>query len=249
MQKLELAVNNIDGKPITILEGKALEEKAPVKIEISGDIKTVSTFITKRKFTGSDGVMYGGSAGLQTINPDRAIVTVDKAALSITLELDPESIYGTEVTAKLEMEPELLKFGIETGRKFTQQELIKLLKYGKRWFADQAAHEALLLAYMKLDVRVTADLTNDAPDNRGNRANTFAKKVVSNIPEDFILNMPLFKGQEYKKFRVEICLDSTDGSTKFWLESVELAELIQIESEAILKKELESCADYVVIWK
>lgn len=241
MQKLELAVNNIDGKPITILEGKALEEKAPCKIQINGDIKTVSSFIAKRKIT--------DDAGLQAINDDRALVIVNKEELSIGLYLDPENYYGTEVKAKLEMEPELLKFGIETGRKFTQQELIKLLKYGKRWFADQAAHEALLLAYMKLDVRVTADLTNDAPDNRGNRANTFAKKVVSNIPEDFILNMPLFKGQDYKKFRVEICLDSTDGSTKFWLESVELAELIQIESEAILKKELESCADYVVIWK
>lgn len=246
MQKLELAINNLDGKPITILEGKALEEKAPVKIEISGDIKTVSSFIAKRKLANSQ---LDANPGLQTINPDRAIVTVDKAGLSITLELDPESVYGTEVTAKLEMEPELLKFGIETGRKFTQQELIKLLKYGKRWFADQAAHESLLLAYMKLDVKVTADLTNAAPDGRGNRSNTFEKKVTSNVPEDFIMSIPIFKGQEYKKFRVEICLDSTDGSTKFWLESVELAELIQIESERILKDELESCNDYVVIWK
>lgn len=249
MQKLDLAVNNVNGEPITILEGKALEEKAPVKIQICGDIKTVSSFVAKRKFTGSDGVMHGGDAGLQTINPDRALVIVSKEDLSICLYLDPENFYGAEVKAKLEMEPELLKFGIESGRKFSQQELIKLLKYGKRWFADPAAHETLLLAYMKLDVRVTADLTNDAPDGRGNRSNTFAKKVTSNIPEDFILLVPIFKGQEPKKFRVEICLDSTDGSTKFWLESVELAELIQIESETILKKELESCKDYVVIWK
>jgi hypothetical protein len=249
MQKLELAVNDVNGKPITILEGKALEEKAPVKIQVGGDIKTVSAFIAKRKFTGSDGAMYGGAAGLQTINPDRALVIVNKEELSIGLYLDPEDFYGTEIKAKLEMEPELLKFGIETGRKLSQQELIKLLKYGKRWFADTAAHETLLLAYMKLDVKVTADLTNNAPDGRGNRSNSFEKKVTSNVPEDFILLIPIFKGQEPKKFRVEICLDSTDGSTKFWLESVELAELIQIEGEIILRKELESCSDYVVIWK
>lgn len=241
MQKLELAVNNVNGEPITILEGKALEEKAPVKIQIGGDIKTVSAFIAKRKLT--------DDAGLQAINDDRAIVIVNKEELSICLYLDPEDFYGTEIKAKLEMEPELLKSGIETGRKFSQQELIKLLKYGKRWFADSAAHEALLLAYMKLDVRVSADLTNNAPDGRGNRSNSFEKKVTSNVPEDFILLIPIFKGQEPKKFRVEICLDSTDGSTKFWLESVELAELIQIESETILRKELESCSDYVVIWK
>ncbi|HWJ30177.1 MAG TPA: hypothetical protein VNS32_26820 [Flavisolibacter sp.] len=246
MQKLDLAVTNVDGKPITILEGKALEEKAPLKIVMNGDIKTVSTFVEKRKKANSQ---LEADAGLQTINPDRAIVIVNKEDLSILLLLDPESVYGAEVKAKLEMEPELEKFGIESDRKFTQQQLIKLLKYGKRWFADQSSHETLLQAYMKLDVRVTADLSNDAPDGRGNRANSFAKKVTSNIPEDFILNIPIFKGQDYKKFRVEICLDSTDGSTKFWLESVELAELIQVESEIILKKELESCSDYVAIWK
>lgn len=243
MQSLNLKVEN--GNDITFREGKALELKPPVKIEISGDIKTVSSFIEKRKGK----AMPTQNLGLQEINPDRAVVTVDKTALEITLELDPENVYGTEVTAKLELEPELLKFKIETGEKLTQQQLIKLLKYGKRWFADQAAHEALLLAYMKLDVKVTADLKNDATDGRGNRANSFEKKVTSNIPEDFILSMPIFKGQDYKKFRVEICLDSTDGSTRFWLESVELMELIQLESETILKKELESCSDYVVIWK
>jgi hypothetical protein len=244
MQSLNLKLEQVNGNDITFREGKALELKPPVKIVISGDIRTVSSFIEKR-ISPHD----GDNMGLQAINPDRAVVTVDKAALSILLELDPENVYGTEVTAKLEMEPELLKFKIETGEKLTQQQLIKLLKYGKRWFADQAAFEALLLAYMKLDVKVTADLKNEAPDGRGNRYNSFEKKVTSNIPEDFILNIPIFKGQDYKKFRVEIGLDSTDGSTKFWLESVELMELISIESERILKEELESCSDYVVIWK
>lgn len=244
MENVYFQTEEFHGNEITLREGKALELKPPVKIVIMGDIKSVSSFVAKR-ISPHD----GDNMGLQAINPDRAIVTVDKEKLTILLQLDPENVYGTEVTAKLEMEPELLKFKIETNEKFTQQQLIKLLKYGKRWFADPAAHEALLLAYMKLDVKVTADLKNDAPDGRGNRFNSFEKKVTSNIPEDFILNMPIFKGQEYKRFRVEIGLDSTDGSTKFWLESVELVELMQVESEFIIKKELESCADYVVIWK
>lgn len=242
MENLTLKVEPANGE-IIIREGEALAQVAPVKVEISGDINTVKSFIDKRKLA------VTRDAGLQAINTDRAIVTVDKAAHSITLELDPQDCYGTEVTAKLELEPALVNFNIETNKKFSQQELIKLLKYGKRWFADHAAHEALLLAYMKLDVRVTADMTNDTTDNRGNRANTFSKKVTSNIPEDFIMNIPIFKGQQSKKFRVEIAMDSTDGSVKFWLESVELTELIQIESEKILKEQLESCADYVVIWK
>lgn len=243
MQSFNLKLEDLNGNELIVREGKASEIKPPEKIELSGDIRTVKAFIDKRKgiteFTDS----------LQEIDPDRAIVTVDKDGLSMELDLDPENFYGAKVTGKLEMEPELLKFAIDTGKKYTQQELIKLLRRSKRFFFDAAAHEALLKAYMALDVKVTTDLRNNAPDNQGNRFNSFDKKITANIPEDFILNIPIFKGQDRKKFRVEIILDSTDGSTKFWMESVELEELIAIESEAILNKELEACADYVVIWK
>lgn len=243
MQNVYFQTEEFNGNELTVREGKALELKPPEKIELSGDIKTVRSFVEKRKgiseFTDS----------LQEIDPDRAVVTVDKDNLSIEIDLDPENFYSTVITGRLELNPELLKFGIDTGKKYTQTELIKLLRRSKRWFSDSATHEALLKAYMALDVKVTTDLKNDAPDNRGNRYNSFEKKITANIPEDFILNVPIFKGQDYKKFRVEIILDSTDGSTKFWFESVELEELISIESDAILNKELEACADYVVIWK
>jgi len=244
MENINLRLEKINGNEITILEGQALAPVAPKKIVISGDIKTVVSFIEKR-----NNEKQVSTAGYQWINPDRAIVEVDKAKLQIVLLVDPEDVYGPVVTGTLEIEPELLKFGIDTGKKYTQTELIKLLRRSKRWFWDGPSHEALLKAYMSLDVKVTTDLKNDAADNRGNRFNSFDKKITANIPEDFILNIPIFKGQDYKKFRVEIILDSTDGSTKFWMESVELEELIAIESEAILNKELESCADYVVIWK
>lgn len=243
MQNVYFQTEEFKGNELIIREGKAGEIKPPEKIEISGDIRTVRFFVEKRKgiseFTDS----------LQEIDPDRAIVTVDKDGLSIEIDLDPENFYSTVVTGRLELNAELLKFGIDTGKKYTQTELIKLLRRSKRWFFDGPSHEALLKAYMALDVKVTTDLKNDAPDNRGNRYNSFEKKITANIPEDFILNIPIFKGQDYKKFRVEIILDSTDGSTKFWFESIELEELVAIESEAILNKELESCSDYVIIYK
>lgn len=245
MENLHLKVEQLQGDTIILREGQALPLREPIKINISGDINTVKSFIDKRKNAGSG----ADDPGLQYINPDRAIVIVDKASLSIGLYLDRESAYGTEVLAKLEIEPELLKFCIESNKKFTQQELIKLLKYGKRWFADEGAHAELLFAYMKLDVKVSADLKNDGPDGRGNKFSSFEKKVTSNIPADFIMSIPLFKGQEPKRFRVEICFDTTEGSVKFWLESVEMAELIDIESERLLKLQATHCSDYVVIWK
>jgi hypothetical protein len=63
------------------------------------------------------------------------------------------------------------------------------------------------------------------------------------------MNLPIFKGQDPKRFMVEICLDVTDAAASFWFESVELSDLTELDGELILKEELESCADYVVIWK
>lgn len=248
MQKLELAVSNVDGKPITILEGKALEEKAPVKIEINGDIKTVSSFVGKRKNVTFDGVAVSGNAGLQFINPDRAVVTVDKAALSITLELDPENVYGTEVTAKLSYTPELEQFCINKNRLFNREELIKLIRFNKIWFPDAEAHDKLLKAYQAFTATINANIGKTS-DTRGNVDNAYKKTVETNVPDSFVLNIPIFKGQEKRRFRVEIAIDSTDASTKFWMESVELNEIIQIETDFIISEELKSCADYVVIFK
>lgn len=248
MQKLDLAVNNIDGKPITILEGKALEEKAPVKIQIEGDIKTVARFIEKRKFVTSDGITFSGDAGLQYINPDRTIVVVNKESMTIGLYLDPENYYGTEIKGSLSVAPELEQFSINKNKLFNREELIKLIRFNKIWFADAEAHDKLLKAYQAFTATVNANIGKTS-DTRGNVDNTYKKTVETNVPDSFVLNIPIFKGMDKRRFRVEIAIDSTDASTKFWFESVELNDIIQIESEAILKKELESCSDYVVIWK
>lgn len=241
MQNVYFQTEEFNGNELTVREGKALELKPPIKIEISGDIKTVSSFIDKRKTASDD-------AGLQYIIPERALVTVDKSALSITLQLDPENCYGTEVTAKLSFTPELEQFCINKNRLFNREELIKLIRFNKIWFPDAEAHDKLLKAYQAFTATVNANIGKTS-DTRGNVENAYKKTVETNVPDSFVLNIPIFKGMDKRRFRVEIAIDSTDASTKFWFESIELNDIIQIESEAILKAELESCADYVIIWK
>lgn len=241
MQNVYFQTEEFNGNELTVREGKALELKPPIKIEISGDIKTVSSFIDKRKAASDD-------AGLQYIIPERALVTVDKSALSITLQLDPENCYGTEVTAKLSFTPELEQFCINKNRLFNREELIKLIRFNKIWFPDAEAHDKLLKAYQAFTATVNANIGKTS-DTRGNVENAYKKTVETNVPDSFVLNIPIFKGMDKRRFRVEIAIDSTDASTKFWFESIELNDIIQIESEAILKAELEACADYVVIWK
>jgi hypothetical protein len=242
MENINLKVEQLTGNEIIIREGTALPQVAPKKIEISGDIKTVSTFVNGRKGV-SDSL-----AGLQYINPGRAVVMVDKKGRSITLNVDPQDAFGTVVTAKMELNPDLIEFHINDKKTFKQKELVDLIKFSRLAFDDGEKHGMLLNAYRAFNAKAFIDMASDS-DNRGNKSSSFNKKVETNLPVDFVLNIPIFKGQERLKFHVEICLEVTDGGCNFWFESVELSELIDIESETILNKELESCSDYVIIWK
>lgn len=241
MENINLRLESINGNEITIREGQALPPVAPQKISVTGDIKTVSSFINKRK-SASDAAIY------QHINKDLAIVEVDKQARTIKLMLDPSDPYAAVITAKMELNPDLVEFCINAKKTFKQKELVDLLKFSGLAFDNAEKHQMLLRSYQAFNAKAYIDMASDS-DNRGNKSSSFNKKVETNLPVDFVLNIPIFKGQERKRFSVEICLEVTDGGCNFWFESVELKELIEIESELILKAELESCADYVVIWK
>lgn len=243
MQNVYFQTEEFHGNELTVREGKALELIPPNKILISGDIKTVAAFIAKR-----NNQQQLETSGYQWINPDRAIVEVDKEKMQIVLMVDPEDKYGPVVTGSLSQAPELEQFCINKNRLFNREELIKLIRFNKIWFPDAEAHDKLLKAYQAFTAQVSANIGKTS-DTRGNVENAYKKTVETNVPDSFVLNIPIFKGMDKRRFRVEIAIDSTDASTKFWFESVELNDMIQVESEIILNKELESCADYVVIWK
>lgn len=244
MQKIDLTLPQINGNEIIIREGSAVPVSLPEVITLSGDINTVATFVKKRYTSASSRT----SLGLQFIDSDRAVVVVDKEKFEIELQLDPENEFGATVTGKLSLAPELLVFNINTGVMFNREQLIKLIRFNKIWFPDKDQHEKLLQSYMAFSAEVNAKIGKES-DTRGNVSNGYKKTVTTSVPDSFVLDIPVFKGQGKRKFRVEIGIEATDASTRFWLESVELSDLITIESEEILKKQLECCSDFVTIWK
>lgn len=227
------------GDTLTILQGDALEQKHPVKIVLKGNIDSVSQFLSKR-YNGRDG------HDLQKVEKDKAVVLIDKESMTVKLLLDPQNVFGTEVTGVLEFTKELTQFQINSTKQFTREELIKLFRFNRRFISSD--FEKLLLSYQKLSLSTNGNIGVDT-DNRGNKSVNFQKVVDSqNIPTDFILTVPVFKGFDSKTFRVEICLDATDASVRFWFESTELHEIIEKEKEDIINAELEHCKDFVTIY-
>lgn len=230
------------GDTLTILEGKALDPKYPEKIKLSGNIESIAQFLSKR---------YGGESGkgLQEVDKQKAVVTVDADKMYIALHLDPENPFGTSVSANLEFTKELLEFHINDGTEFTREALIKLVRFNKRFFYDASKHEEFLTAYMKLNLSSNSEIKQET-DNRGNKDLAYKRSIDSQkIPTEFILSVPVFKGQKKERFRVEVCLSVTDASVRFWFESVELVDIIDERKTELFGKQLESCQDFVIIHK
>ena len=239
---MELKLDNFTGDTLTVLQGKALEQKYPVKIGIIGNIKAISAFMSKR---------YGGSQegkNLQKVDASLAVVLVDETAMSIVLKLDPQNEFGTEVKGVLELTDELKEFGINDEVQFSREELVKKIRFNRRFF-NSDKHDEILSAYMKLSLTGQTALSA-ASDTRGNRELAFKKEINSqNIPTEFVLTLPIFKGFGNESSRVEVCLEATDASVRFWFESVELAELIERRKLEIINEELKSVSDFVIISK
>lgn len=234
MEKLNVSVT---GETLTVLEGKALQQMPPEKILITGDIKSVSNFLTIRKKKGT---------GTQNIDDSKAIVLVDKKALTIQLLIDPENHYGASITGKLEKSDEIQPFHINQNKTFTKEELVKLIKFNKIYFDAPTKHAEILLAFQKVSSTVNIK-ANESSDDRGNKERAYVKEVTSSAPTEFILNMPIFKGFDSVRFRVEICLDVTDGSARFWFESTELHEVMQTTVDVIFNEQLKFAEGFVII--
>jgi hypothetical protein len=243
MEKINVNLASLSGNVITILEGEANTPKEPNKLVIVGNIDSVNKYLVARK--GSQQI----AGNLQHIDRDLALITVDNDGMNIHLQVDPNNPFGTEVTGKMVMNPDLTQFQINAKKMFTRESLLELFKFNRRFFPVEGEADRLVKAYQRLQISTSTDVKAES-DMRGNKDMAFKKAVDSqNIPTEFTLHLPIFKGQKDEKFRVEICLDATDASVRFWFESVELVELIDRRKKEIFQNELKDFLDFAIIWK
>lgn len=234
----KVVIEKFEGSELTILTGAAHPFREPNKITITGDIKAVNTFLGIRNTAGK---------GVQEIDKSKAIIVMNKKEKTIKLMVDPENYYGATVTGTLEDSEELKPFAINTTSTFDKKQLVQLLKFNKAYFNEPDKHANTLLAFQKLEstIAVTA---NDSANDCGNKEKVYKKDVTTNAPTEFVLTIPIFKGFPPQTFRVEICLDITDGgAARFWFESVELDTIKKSQIDEIFDTETANASDFVII--
>lgn len=234
---------NYAGNEITWREGKAVEPlplKEPKIINISGDIKSVSTFLSGRT--------AGHSS--QEVDKNKALVTVDKTERTIVLQLDPENHYGATITGTLEESDELSEFGINTQTVYDRKKLLDLIRFNRIFFEDKNEYQRVVDGLYKVRFRSETEMSQ-AKDNSGNKSAAIDVKTAAHegFVKDFTLTIPIFKGYPAEKITVEICYEVINNSIAYWLESIGLKEATDGQVEGIFAEQLKSCEGFVIINK
>ena len=213
----------------TLLIGNALTPDKPQKLLVKGDINSVVEFVSKRN----------NSNDLQKINPETSIIICDSDDMKIHLFTNPNDVFGTEVIGKSEFSEEYKSFGINETKFFSREALVKLLRFSRRFFPNTDEHQKILTAYQSFTAQVSKNIEASS-DNRGNRNLVQNKTFQTQLPDNFLLKIPIFKNGSLYSFIVEICMEESDTGVRFWFESVELAELLQSIKESIFTEQIKN---------
>ena len=180
-------------KEIVVREGKALEQKEPIKVEIAGTIEAPLRWLEKR-------------VAMKLFSEETCHILVDREQMSITLRCLENYHYGAQITGFLELSPVFKKFGINSGKYMTNFEMAELFKMNRSYFENKTTAMSLVTQLQNFKAKVDKDIEN-MDNKRGDRRILVNQVVQSNLPEAFNLVMPVFKGQAKQTIAVEVYVE------------------------------------------
>jgi len=193
------------GAEIILREGpaiKLLDPKAPVKINLNGVIGSPVEFLTKRL------------SEEDQINPKRCHVIVDRTNIKITLVTNENDEYNRgQVVGILEEHPKFKEFGINAKKNWEPNELGQFFKMNRAFFPDKTANMKLVTELKNFEATVNSKVEKQKSE-KGDFKDNYSGVVMSNLPEAFSLQIPIFKGVVPDNIDVEFYA-SVDGRDVF----------------------------------
>lgn len=218
---------------IIIREGKAVEVREPVKVNITGTIDAPARWLETR---------------FDCLKEKTCYVIVNREGMTITLRCNENNHYGTVIMGVLEISPEIRKFRINEGHYITNFEMAELFKMNRSHFENKQEAMRLVSELQNFKAKVDKELEN-SNNNRGDRRMLVSQAVEHNLPEAFNLVLPIFKGTPKQTIQVEVYVNPSDFTCT--LVSPEANDLIEemrdTEMYAVIERIKERCPNIVII--
>lgn len=236
-QRINFIVKDEDGKQITFRTGEAMPIKVPKRETLSGVISTPADWLEQK---------VNAKANFLDFSEMSAVVDMDNSQITLTTNDREVEHGGTTVVGTLTLNTVLdsLKINDESYR-YTAKALHKKLRFLRHIFADASEYDYVLKSLISFKGQVSEKL-DEMDDQRGNKFSQFERQLESEFDCKFMLECPVFKGFEVRKFSVEVRFDIDGKEVKFWLESIPLAELIEDSKATIVEDVEERLRDLLV---
>lgn len=181
---------------VVIREGAAVTQREPEVVRINGTVDAPARWLETR---------------FDTIKEKNCHVVVDREKMSISLKCNENSYYGSIITGRLELSQEYKRFGINSGEYRTNFELAELIKMNRSYFEEKMTAMKLVAELQNFKAKVDKEIEQN-DNNRGDRRMLINQAVQHNLPDSFMLILPIFKGVPPQTIQVEVYVNPGDLS-------------------------------------
>lgn len=238
-KRIHITAGTEDGQPLQIITREGAAEKIFYKqpYNVTGNLATLASWINN-------------PGKKKTVDPDKAILILNEESGTALLQLDPTDELAGTVSGKTELSADYMELKVNRGARngrFDRMELVEMLKRKRALFPDIQEHGKLLSELANLKVNVHGQIVN-ADNDRGNTSRQFTQSVAeNNVPLNFVMKFPVFKGDIPQQFAVSICFRVEGSEISFWLESVEAHEVERKRVQVLLDEIAAAYTDHGVV--
>lgn len=238
-------IANYTGKePIEVIlrngEAERLPEPLPTleprRIRLKGAIETPANWLEKRS-------SEHNSKGLYAV--------VDRDGMSIGLVAEEHDERNrVVVNGKIEFSEVFKAFRINDVNGWKPQELGQFIRLHRSYFDDLGKATELVTKLKKFNAKVNQQLEK-SEDRNGSRGIVFQQEVESNLPTDFSVTIPIFKGG--KKQRIDVEIDHYVSGVDCFLQlfSPQAQDIVATATDDLIDKEVArlkaACPDIVIV--
>lgn len=210
-----------NGSPIEVIvrEGVAPKINEPI------------AFGRKKVTIGTMFALVAGGVFNATPKENKGILLYNLQPDGLGLEFiaDPNDALAPILHGNLELNPDLVAFGINKDRYFSGRDLIKFARKFAHCFADPGQPTKLIASLQNFEVKFEQvhKKEDDRKGNASEQIKSALKFTRGEVPLAWDLKLPLFKGTPDVEFTVEIEIEAEGGHPAFAFYSLEVELLLR----------------------
>lgn len=216
-------------KPVVFLQGNYQHPKDPIPVDFKGDIKAPGDYMENKGFW----------PDLLLVNPAYCRLEVDIDNSELLFIANDRDNFRDKILGKLSISTEIGIFEInKSGAFLSAEDMANRLRKNQYYFVDKDICKKVVSDLTKFKMKIETTIESDK-DKAGNKKQLLEKMVNSDMSRNFFLSLPIFKGFEPMTIPVELCIEAVGDSPKFYLESIELYEIMSSYKKTIFDAEIE----------